>query len=339
MTVTQCKRRRASGPKVKTGCSTCKSAFPPSYRLPTQRSSLQLLTPPRVRRVKCDEAKPSCQRCTSTGRKCDGYSPGFSSRDSSSLDEGPNLDIIRRITTISGNTQERRGFQFFLTNTAAELTGYFSQSFWEYFIPQASVAEPSLKHSIIAIGSLHESFSQHKTIWDKGVTPEFAITQYSKAMGHLRKSLAAGKEEHITALISCILFVCFDSLRGHLESAMVHLQSGLKVLRDIRSRPDIDKHMIETHIAPIFQRLSIQSILYLDTKRKQERHQLALNLMSSDCVDEYIPEAFETLEDARTSMNNAADGLFRMFYMCDGDVPMSAQPPESKSFVISSAQY
>ncbi|KAH3001521.1 hypothetical protein KXV73_001875, partial [Aspergillus fumigatus] len=27
----------------------------------------------KVRRVKCDEEKPTCCRCRSTGRKCDGY--------------------------------------------------------------------------------------------------------------------------------------------------------------------------------------------------------------------------------------------------------------------------
>ena len=27
----------------------------------------------RIRRKKCDETKPSCQRCKTTGRKCDGY--------------------------------------------------------------------------------------------------------------------------------------------------------------------------------------------------------------------------------------------------------------------------
>ena len=44
-------RRRAQGAsKVKTGCTTCK-----------------------IRRVKCDEARPNCVRCTSTGRRCDGY--------------------------------------------------------------------------------------------------------------------------------------------------------------------------------------------------------------------------------------------------------------------------
>jgi Fungal Zn(2)-Cys(6) binuclear cluster domain len=29
----------------------------------------------RIRHVKCDEAKPECLKCTSTGRKCDGYAP------------------------------------------------------------------------------------------------------------------------------------------------------------------------------------------------------------------------------------------------------------------------
>ncbi|TQS32088.1 hypothetical protein Golomagni_07605, partial [Golovinomyces magnicellulatus] len=46
------KRSRVSKPKVRTGCITCK-----------------------IRRVKCDEVAPSCNRCTSTGRKCDGYGP------------------------------------------------------------------------------------------------------------------------------------------------------------------------------------------------------------------------------------------------------------------------
>ncbi|KAJ5810885.1 hypothetical protein N7447_010401, partial [Penicillium robsamsonii] len=44
------RRRRKWAPKLKSGCMTCK-----------------------VRRVKCDEEKPHCRRCMSTGRKCDGY--------------------------------------------------------------------------------------------------------------------------------------------------------------------------------------------------------------------------------------------------------------------------
>lgn len=45
-------RMRRWAPKVKSGCITCK-----------------------IRKIKCDEEKPSCRRCTSTGRTCDGYGP------------------------------------------------------------------------------------------------------------------------------------------------------------------------------------------------------------------------------------------------------------------------
>ncbi|KAF1958556.1 hypothetical protein CC80DRAFT_14520 [Byssothecium circinans] len=44
------KRQRRRAPKTRSGCITCK-----------------------IRRVKCDEAKPYCVKCTSTGRNCDGY--------------------------------------------------------------------------------------------------------------------------------------------------------------------------------------------------------------------------------------------------------------------------
>jgi hypothetical protein len=30
---------------------------------------------PWIRRIKCDERKPQCERCASTGRNCDGYDP------------------------------------------------------------------------------------------------------------------------------------------------------------------------------------------------------------------------------------------------------------------------
>ncbi|KAG9237331.1 hypothetical protein BJ875DRAFT_438493 [Amylocarpus encephaloides] len=44
------RKTRASKPKVKTGCQTCK-----------------------IRRVKCDETKPACLRCVKFGHQCDGY--------------------------------------------------------------------------------------------------------------------------------------------------------------------------------------------------------------------------------------------------------------------------
>ncbi|OAR00516.1 hypothetical protein LLEC1_00844 [Akanthomyces lecanii] len=54
-------RQKRWATKTRTGCITCRFVNPPSV--------------PRIRRVKCDEAKPMCNRCMTSGRMCDGYKP------------------------------------------------------------------------------------------------------------------------------------------------------------------------------------------------------------------------------------------------------------------------
>jgi len=268
-----------------------------------------------------------CLRCRSTGRKCDGYNNDLRA---SSPEDGLTRVIIHRIAThIPGNAEEKRGFSYFINNTAPELSGYYSSGFWESLILQASSGEPSLKHAVIAIGSLHEEFSNHKLEYEEEGTSSFAIAQYTKAIGQLRRSLANGKHSPITALMSCILFVCFDSIRGYFTNAMVHLQSGLRILRDLRKKPYYGSHLVEKIIAPLFMRLSIQAILYIDTRSPDDRRAFASELMKANVDDQPVPECFTSLEEARNIMNQSADGLFRMFYMCDGDLPFCYQPAES----------
>lgn len=292
----------------------------------TERSPL---TSSRIRRVKCDEAKPSCERCVSTGRKCDGYA---TSPKKLSLEVQSASDIQRLPTILPGTVDERRGFQYFVCNTAAELSGYFDTSFWEYLILQASVADPSLRHAIIGLGTLHEDFSNRKL--DLATKCEvarsgfgFATGQYTKAISHLRRSLASGKQNPLTALMSCILFVCFDSLRGHFSSAIMHLQSGLKILHNSRLRSSRhDEDMIEENIAPMFMRLCIQAILYIDSREIPERMAFAEVISSISSRENIIPKEFQSLDAARRSLIQASDSLFRGSYMWDGNLPTACQP-------------
>ncbi|KFY78131.1 hypothetical protein V498_09185 [Pseudogymnoascus sp. VKM F-4517 (FW-2822)] len=227
------------------------------------------------------------------------------------------------ILRIPGTAQEKRGFQYFITNTARELTGYYTSSFWEYLILQASAAEPSLRHAVIAIAALHEEFSNKRL---GGVSPDhenaeslFAINQYMKAVSHLRRSLSAGKQAPLTALMSCLLFICFDYLRGHFDSAMMHLQSGLDILPDLSSRSKEDGDIVEQIMAPLFMRLTVQSILYIDTRNSFDQRRFAEKLMHVRTQEPaLIPESFEDLEEARTALDMATNGLFRVFYTCDG---------------------
>ena len=95
---------------------------------------------------------------------------------------------------------------------------------------------------------------------------------------------------------------------------MVHLQSGLKILRDMTRTTDAN-HIIENVISPLFLRLSVQSILYVDTRDPADRYNFATELTHVCHRKGRVPETFETLEEARYCLMEAADGLFRMFYL------------------------
>lgn len=67
------RRTRKTHKKARTGCLTCK-----------------------IRHKKCDETKPACNRCTSTGRRCDGYGPPVDQPGGSS-------NTVKRATVIASH--------------------------------------------------------------------------------------------------------------------------------------------------------------------------------------------------------------------------------------------
>jgi hypothetical protein len=84
----------------------------------------------RIRRVKCDETKPECERCTSTGRKCDGYLT--QPHKKTDLVSKPHLDelvVCRSINWEQGDFAERRAIDFFRCRTAPSVSIYFDADF------------------------------------------------------------------------------------------------------------------------------------------------------------------------------------------------------------------
>ncbi|KAG9244158.1 hypothetical protein BJ878DRAFT_567806 [Calycina marina] len=303
-------RRRQCGPKVRSGCKTCK-----------------------IRRVKCDETHPSCNRCTSTGRRCDGY---YNAAEPKTIST-----IQRAFAHLPGTVEEKRSFSYFIQNTVPELSGYFETGFWESLIVQASTSEPSLRHALIAIGSLHEDFVAQRQMYQTK-EESLAVAQYAKAIRYLRKSLALERTTPLTALLACILFVCFDSLRGNFSAAVLHLQSGLRIIKDARicaTCSSADEKIIEQTISPLFIRISLQAILYLDTRDTDERQAFSTEMMSIKNDDFLIPLCFERLEDARLAMEQTTEELFRMLYLCDGNVNWSAQSLETWALQASGARH
>jgi hypothetical protein len=230
----------------------------------------------RIRRVKCDEVKPACNRCTTTGRKCDGYAvpQALPSPDPQKRLPQPLLpkNVQLRLPTcpVTSKDQDICQFDFFRNQTAQQLSGNFDAEFWNCILLQIGHSEPTVWHSIIAVGSLHEeSIRDHYGSNEQSYgTRQIALDHYNKVIKRLTNS-AENQESVDVILVSCLLFVCLELLLENVKGAMVHVHSGFSILESLKSEQGKPvagnssnltsrSSLIEDYIVPIFHRLKIQ---------------------------------------------------------------------------------
>ncbi|KAI4112873.1 MAG: hypothetical protein LQ345_006042 [Seirophora villosa] len=207
---------------------------------------------------------------------------------------------------------ERRSFAFFRLRTIPEISGFFPSDFWDRLVPLASFYEPALKHAVIALASLHERFENgdesilksNNDIAEGG----FALQQYNKAIRQLiQPSGKQSKPSLDTSLVACVLFACFETLRGHHGSALSHIESGVKIL----SQLDEDERQSPKGTQPsqlcvprecldvVFARLDMQRVQLLGTRI------MDVPLVKKDTHPGFtadIPPQFHSLEEARNSL-------------------------------------
>jgi hypothetical protein len=157
----------------------------------------------RIRRIKCDEVEPSCGQCLRGRRICDGYHHRKSSVSMLTMNPTSFSDLFK-------TDQERRCFEFFRQRTAPQLSGTFESPFWTHLLLLATHHEPAVKHATIALGALHECFEQRLSNQAEA-NFRFALQQYVRAIGLVTKPIRErGKQATDVALMTCVLFVCFE---------------------------------------------------------------------------------------------------------------------------------
>ncbi|KAH9204615.1 hypothetical protein DL95DRAFT_319114 [Leptodontidium sp. 2 PMI_412] len=219
------KKPRASKPKIKPGCVTC-----------------------RARRVKCDETKPHCLRCQKFGRLCDGYVPVTQNRTHQSQPRifTAHSRAIPYSPSVSIHTTEEefRYFQIFIERPAHEIPGFFDASLWTHIIPQASHTFESIRHSVNSLGALYKAFEEApgpnlKVIVIQAIGKkhrEQAILQHLRAIQALNKYITCSASPQLrVALLANLLFICFETLQEEHASAVQQLVGGLKILRSYYS--------------------------------------------------------------------------------------------------------
>ncbi|KAK2012349.1 hypothetical protein LZ32DRAFT_605572 [Colletotrichum eremochloae] len=110
---------RKGQPKVRTGCLTCKS-----------------------RKVKCDEAKPACVRCTSTGRRCEGYAVVVPSNRAIARARSRTTRLRDAIAQAragwEGGGSEKATLEYFARDVSHKLPQNRENEFWTVAVPRMS---------------------------------------------------------------------------------------------------------------------------------------------------------------------------------------------------------
>jgi hypothetical protein len=139
------------------------------------------------------------------------------------------MSDVGPVTKISND--EGRYLQWFKELTGSKMSGSFFSEFWSSSVLQASMSEPAVLHAILALSSVHRQGILNDEGLKTGDAERTTLTRYSKAINYLQPHFKArDRTAFRIALTVCVLFIAIELLRGHFESARIHLQQGLNLL-------------------------------------------------------------------------------------------------------------
>lgn len=272
-----------------------------------------LLSCRRIRRVRCDQTRPSCHKCLSSGRSCDGYAIAVRS--------GTVPILMRTPLAINiADNDDRRSLQYFKECTAREFAGLHQQDFWCETVLRVSSEEQCVLHCVIALGSLHEAFENEiSPIKFGGLT---AAQLHRRASYHYTEAISLsnaliisrGWDSLDVILLSCLLCVSFEWLRGSYSDAELHLTHGMNLLNEWASMggiarttkvPSAKEDFIHKYVAPAFNRIALQAITIRDEPLENK-----LLIREPSLFPGPKTNIFENMKAAHESLYNMLGQLF-----------------------------
>ncbi|PVI01753.1 hypothetical protein DM02DRAFT_654231 [Periconia macrospinosa] len=230
--------------KSKTGCITC-----------------------RIRKVKCDEQKPFCKRCISTGRTCDGYrshfrvstAPGFSPVTVTTTTAA--LITVANPTSLPLSIYPPSGVgisfpspsqiqylaaHFTIKPTASMGAGPNANGInyeLEARATLSATSEPAIHHALTSIATLRKVFEQAthpSSCCIRANSPEVAhgLSEYTHALRTLCVRISSNTASATRySLLCCQMFITIELALDDFASATQHFIRGLRIMYQSVSRP------------------------------------------------------------------------------------------------------
>ncbi|KAG5918108.1 hypothetical protein E4U42_006992 [Claviceps africana] len=234
------------------------------------------LPSPRKRHVKCDETRPACLNCLKWRGYCEAYAdaaPDQSSNSSppTSRTAGAHRDAHAHAQLIHtkkarlliaepdvnsvrfSSSEQRAYFDEWIGLSIAFLGGGFNQTrLWAVTMPQVTMEETTLRYGAMAVGALRKAYEAGDPSTALGTDNRHylnGVMYYCKAL-RLQSKAKPTRGELRTALLSSLLFICFEAQRGNMPAALKHISHGFSMLNELAVCTDLAPGLVSIAQAP-----------------------------------------------------------------------------------------
>jgi hypothetical protein len=133
--------------------------------------------------------------------------------------------------------------------------------------------------------------------------------QYNKSIGYLRSKQSTQPVQ--LTLTCCILFFCLENAQGNYDTALAHLQNGLKILQDWKTNTNMSasEDVMVDNLTQVFRRLDMQATVFHDSRQPESS---PMSAAQNPEADHSTPKRFSSMRDAQLSLEEIE---LRLFYV------------------------
>jgi hypothetical protein len=273
--------------------------------------------------VKCDEVKPTCQRCLKAGLLCEGYGNFVTVQPGHIVTrpDGPHLTttkqsfvFYRGMGPLAGlSPRDSQLFDFACSDTIIAFNRCTWSSLWSSTIPSIAQSEPAVLEALLALAAAHRHFNclykPKELTNDSFVVQE--LTHASRAMRSLHKGLSpGGNMSPQIALLICLLLIYSNITSERYQDMLAHLHHGRNILKMLQSQRHPHRDPTLLHIPPAIKGLEDDLVYHfgrLDIQAVHWTEQVAEFELLSESGDGpfeptqpawIIPDVFNDMHDA-----------------------------------------
>ncbi|PNY23388.1 Uncharacterized protein TCAP_06665 [Tolypocladium capitatum] len=218
------------------------------------------------RHVKCDETRPACLKCLKWRGYCDSYADQSESQPTTiASPSNANTKLLHTrktpliLTEPAFNSirfasgDQRAYFDEWSALSVTFLGGGLGQTcLWTATMPQLSLEETTLRYGAMAVGALRKAYQVEdpSTALRSGNRHYLnAVIFYCEAL-RLQSKARPTKEGLRTALLSSLLFICFEAQRGNMAAALKHVTHGFSMLNELAACTERAADLVSIAPAP-----------------------------------------------------------------------------------------